>query len=327
VNKTVKNSLLSLLKLLFMVGPFVWIFQKVDFQALGNAFGHFEWKLIPLIVVLLIGNMYFFQSFRWWILLRAFMPTVAYPDILTLHMKGLYYSIILPSSAAQDFVRALLLQKKDAAYDYRIIWGSTGISKLFGVLTQLMLGIIGFAIIRTSVPPTILTGLTVTGLVVILTTILFFTKRYTRGLRILLDRFIPANRIISVLKNIRQGIYLFKTKRIALLQALLVSLLMNIFGIVIASLIFRGITGRFYLFEALAFIPLIELLVISVPITPGGIGIRELLLSFFLTIYLKLTHEQTGVFVLIAFSANFLRFLGGIPVIVGLLRRLMRQSR
>jgi uncharacterized protein (TIRG00374 family) len=306
---------LTILKIFFTIAPFVWIFRQIHLSQLRDALARFDWHLIPLIVLIFILQLYFFQSYRWWLLLRAFLPQIPYLKILNLHAKGLFYSLVLPTSAAQDFVRALLLTRKGNDYDYRVVWGSTGITKLFGILTQLMLGVIGIVLIHTSLPSWIIQVLVAASAVILLTTFMFFSKKMTRHLGAMFTRLLPAGKIMTVVKSIRQGIYIYKEKPRQLLQSLFVALVMNIVGIVNASLIFKGITGHFFFWETLAFLPCIELLVVSLPITPSGIGIRELLLSFFLSIYLKLPAEEVGLFVLIAFSANLLRLLGSTAIL------------
>jgi uncharacterized protein (TIRG00374 family) len=317
----IRKYLFTLLKITLTIGPLVWIYQKIDIKMLTDALTGFDGRLIPGIIALFILQMYFLQSFRWWLLLHAFLPGLSYSRILELHSRGIYYAILLPTTAAQDIVRALLLQKKEAAYDYRIIWGSTGITKLMGVLIQLLLGILGLCLLRTSLPRWVFSVVGIAGLILISTTALFFTKSFSRQIRLLLEKWFSKNRYLMILKNIREGIYLYRGKPTALMMATGASLIMNLCAIANACLIFKGITGHYYLRETLTFIPIIELMVISVPLTPGGIGVRELLLSFFLTMHLKLTSEQTAIFILFSFSANFLRFLGGLPIIWGLLKR------
>jgi hypothetical protein len=74
--------------------------------------------------------------------------------------------------------------------------------------------------------------------------------------------------------------------------------------------------GEWHFKEALFFIPVIEMLVISLPFTPNGIGIREGFLSVFFLQFLGKTSEQLGVYVTICFLAIVLKVVGFIPVVL-----------
>jgi len=74
-----------------------------------------------------------------------------------------------------------------------------------------------------------------------------------------------------------------------------------------------GITNRMCFWECLAFIPLIEIASMSVPLTPNGIGIREALTALMFK-YIGLSNEQLGVYIFIALSANLFRLVGLVPI-------------
>ena len=73
-----------------------------------------------------------------------------------------------------------------------------------------------------------------------------------------------------------------------------------------------GISGILPWSDMLVFIPLIEIVLVAVPLTPGGVGIREALLAT-LFAQLGLTAEQTGVFVAMGILGMALRAVGGLP--------------
>jgi hypothetical protein len=69
------------------------------------------------------------------------------------------------------------------------------------------------------------------------------------------------------------------------------------------------------------FIPLIEMAVISVSLTPNGMGLREAMLSLFLLQYLGFTPEQLGIYVFLNFAGILIRIVGVIPIAVEWLSR------
>ena len=84
------------------------------------------------------------QGIRWWVLLKAFVPKLRMGEALLYHFRGAFYSIVLPSGAAQDILRAAMISRN---IDYAIAWGATWLCKILGILVlSPQLGINGVAI-------------------------------------------------------------------------------------------------------------------------------------------------------------------------------------
>ena len=75
-----------------------------------------------------------------------------------------------------------------------------------------------------------------------------------------------------------------------------------------------GVCGAWPLAALLAFIPLIEVVLVVVPLTPGGLGLREALLAV-LFAHLGLSEEQTGVYVALGLASLPLRAAAGLPFV------------
>jgi hypothetical protein len=83
-------------------------------------------------------------------------------------------------------------------------------------------------------------------------------------------------------------------------------------------LMIKGLSGHFYVMECLTYIPLIEILCMSIPLTPSGLGIREVLTKLMFA-KIGLNDEQLGVFITLGFMGIILKLVGGIPVALNLL--------
>jgi hypothetical protein len=84
-------------------------------------------------------------------------------------------------------------------------------------------------------------------------------------------------------------------------------------------IIIKGISGRFFVWECLTFIPMIEIVCVSIPLTPSGLGVREILLKMMFT-HIGLANEQLGVYIMLGFLATSLKLVGGIPILLGLVK-------
>jgi len=82
--------------------------------------------------------------------MRPFASTLALATTLKAHFIGLYYSIVLPTSAAQNVIRAFILAK---SIDYSVSWASSWISGVLGLLTLAVLSTYGLIHIEHSTLP------------------------------------------------------------------------------------------------------------------------------------------------------------------------------
>ena len=105
-----KKVLLFILKTIFLIIPFVWIFSRLNGTEFVSAFGRIEWWTIPALFTSVFIAMVL-QGVRWWLLLYAFNPDLSFSKTLSYHFKSLYYSIILPNATAQEVVRTVFITK------------------------------------------------------------------------------------------------------------------------------------------------------------------------------------------------------------------------
>lgn len=298
------------LKYLLALIPFIWIFTIIDLNKLTLIIQNTAYWTVPLI---LIANIFAFilQGSRWWMLIHSFIPSVSYMRAMSYHFIGLFYSIILPSSAAQDIVRTVLISREE---DYGVIWASSWIARLFGMISLFLMSLYGFLQydqIRNIQHLPLYLSLFV--LLTIILIIMSFSKRTTRPFRILLEKILPA-KIINIVSRIRHGIYLFKHKKLVLLKVFLMTLMVQVILFTTLAMIIYGITGEFKFKEMFAFGPIIEFICMMLPITPNGMGIREVL-SKKMFEYMDLSNEALAVYVTVIFISIIFRTIGVIPLI------------
>lgn len=264
----------------------------------------------------------FLQGVRWWMLLKAFIPAISFSRVMSSHFSGIFYSIILPTSAAQDVVRSVLISKDN---DYGISWGSTWVSRILGLLTLVILSIYGlFCIDKRSLPQSFFISVITIFLILVLLFFLSFSKKITSPFRDLIGKLVPS-KITTVIENIRQGVYIYRDKKKTLFWVFLVTMFIQLLLVGSTCLVLVGISGRFFVFECLAYIPLIEIISMSVPITPSGLGIRELLIKVMFA-QIGLSNEQLGVYITLGFLSISLKLVGGVPVLFNLLKKENRQG-
>jgi len=311
------KRILNILRLCIIAAPFIWIFGRLDFDSFAASMRQVQWWALPLFSVCILSAM-FLQGLRWWVLMRAFLPGLSFSKAISAHFKGLFYSIVLPSSAAQDVVRAALLSNRN---DYPVVWASTWLCRLAGLVVLALYSLIGlFLISPAGLPSWLIAAIIAIFAPVFLLSILSFSKSITRHLRPVFIRFVPA-RISHVMLEIRQAIFMFRDKKACLAAALFVSLLVQMLNVVSASILVKGVSGAAHFVACLFFIPAIEIIVTSLPLTPNGMGVREALQSLFLNSFLSFSAEQIGAYIALAIFGVILRVVGVIPIIIDFIKR------
>jgi len=312
-----KKTPLTVLRVLIAVIPIIWIFYSVNWSRMLHALHSIAWWTAPLLFITIIISMAM-QGLRWWMLMLPFKPGLSFAKTMRAHVLGLYYSIILPTSAAQDAVRAGILSKHT---DYSLTWASTWVSRLLGLLTLAFLSVYGlFGIKPSMLPPYFFESMILAFVLLIVLMALSFSKRFTSPLRNIFGKFLPRA-LLKIVENIRQSVYLYRGKPGNLFLVFWITLIIQIIIVVGASIVIMGISGRFFFFESVLYLPIIEVLCMSIPLTPNGIGIREAMLALLFK-QLGLSTEQLAIYIVLGYCSISLKLLGGLPLLFDALNKL-----
>jgi|WetSurMetagenome_2_1015567.scaffolds.fasta_scaffold00008_46 uncharacterized protein (TIRG00374 family) len=299
-----------LLRYAAAVVPIAWIFFRIDWSRMLGTLASIAWWTVPLLFCTTLGGM-FLQGFRWWLLMTPFSKAISLSKALQAHFAGLYYSIVLPTSAAQNIVRAVILSKKS---DYSLSWGSSWVSGVIGLFVLAILSLTGLAgIERSTLPPGFFVSMLTSFAVLALLCLLSFSKRFTGPVRKGLSRILPGH-LLGIMGNIREAVYKYRDAKRNLFLVFVVTTAMQLLLFCGACLVLYGISGRFILFESFCYLPIIEILCIAVPITPNGLGLREGLLAL-MFMQVGLSKEQLGIYVMLGFFSITLKLVGGIALL------------
>lgn len=304
------KKLINILRYLIALIPIIFIFSRIKWDLMQDAVFNTSWWVIPTITFIIILCM-FLQGIRWWITIKPFNSDVSLLKVLKAHFIGIYLSIIVPSSGAQNIIRAAVLSKH---LNYSLSWGSSYITGIFGLLAFAFLSFFGLAFIdKSTLPKGFLESILSAFCIIIILFLLSFSKKVTSKFKLFVKNILPQ-KIYLMLENIRESIYQYSFKPKLLILIFFFTLLINLLLTLNACIVILGITGKFFLYECLLYIPIIEILCISIPLTPNGIGVREAFLAIMFN-KIGLTPEQLGIYVILGFYAILLKIIGGIPLI------------
>lgn len=322
MKKNHTKILLKILRILAVTLPFIWIVSKVDTQKLFKAITEIQWWTIPSFLSLILFIM-LLQGTRWWVLLRAFSEKLTFLQALSYHFSSLLYSLVLPNSTAQEVVRTLFVVKKTGS---SLGWSTAWICKIIGLIVSFASSIYGLILLSDSgISGMLFNAAIVIFLLISLLIGLSFSKKLTAPFRSFVSKIIPQ-KYVQKAEELREGIYQFRFKKKSLLITAVLTGIVQLMLILSAILALKGITGKFYIAECFAYIPLIEIISMAQPVTPNGLGVREALTAIMFK-HLQLTSEQLGIYVIVTNLAILLKFLGAIPILHGMIFKAKMKSQ
>lgn len=319
MNKKIANVVRIVVSLSFL--SFLIYRNKDNFESIIDTLKDLD---IPFLVVavLLYTLALACIPLRWGILLKAHNYYISGSFLLQSAFIGFFYNNLLPTSVGGDFYRVYDLYKNknvpineniSAVVMERVIGTVTGITYLaisfaFGTFRYLTRG----AII----------GLVVSLFVILIFFALLFRPRLFK-IHVLLAKYRIFSRIRPKLESFHQILvsYRYKVKHLSI--SFFYSLLLQL--IFIVSIYFvslsLGLNLKFYMF---IFVVPFTSLVASIPISIGGIGIRENAMVFAVMSFGVVESQATLFSFIILFIILFNGLLGGI---VYLFKNVFYKSR
>ncbi len=263
-----------------------------------------------------------FIVFRWGILLKAHGLFISNRFLWQSALIGFFYNNLLPTSAGGDFYRVYdIKQNKGVPINEGI--SSVVMERVIGTLSSIILLIIAYSIgLFDYLTRNSALGVVLSGIVIILFFIALFFPRLFK-LNLLLNKFRIFSKLRPKLKEFHEILISYRHKVKYLLMSFLFTMIIQVFFLISYNFISMalGLEMRFYIF--IFIIPFVSL-VSSVPITIGGIGIRENALVFAITSF-GIVQSQATLFSLIILA--IILTIGMIGGIIYLVKNILYRSK
>ena len=305
-----RKILLRVLRVTLVVAPLVWIYAGIDAGAFMEALAGVNVPLLLGIAALNFFNIVL-QGVKWWTLLRRFVPHLKLSRAVSVNLESTFYAIALPSAAAQDIVKSVMLSK---SHSPSVVWAASWLSRLLGLVMLLVISVAGIMYLDSGVLPEGTRAAVVTAVAAVaVLCAASFSKRATHPLRAAAAKVVPP-KYMAKIEKLREGIYAFKYERAVLIQALILSAAVQLLAIACTSLTVFAVSGKFYFVECLVFVPIVEIMAVSLPLTPGGVGIREALMALLFT-RLGFSGEEIATYVTLSLLLSMVRVFGATPIL------------
>ena len=151
-----------------------------------------------------------------------------------------------------------------------------------------------------------------------------FSKRFTAPVRLTLGKFMPK-KIMAAVENIRESVFQYRGQAKNLFGVFGVTLLLQVIITVGAAIVILEFRANSCFSSLSLYLPIIEVLCMSIPLTPNGIGLREGMLALMFK-QVGLNTEQLAIFIVLGYFSISLKLLGGLPLLFEAIFNVNRQK-
>jgi len=247
--------------------------------------------LVGAFFLLLIAQV--LNGYKWGLLLRTYQPTVGSARAIRTYFVGMFFNTVLPWSYAGDGVRSYVATT-EMGLPLRLSIATVVIDRLSGYLALLLLGLLGLGFLYWPLPAMIALAVVGAAGLILVASLL---PRYNSSIRALPG---PASQLLAE-----------RTLAVSLRQALPLSFVFHSIAILALGLIMRG-NGLHLSWGHVAVAELAASTASVVPLSLGGIGVREFSLATLLTAWGASFEQATAVAFAYGLTFAALGLFGGL---------------
>lgn len=270
MSSTLKKNIFFVFKLTFSVVAIYLIAKNVDWQVVSNHLSQASFGLLLFALVLNILERAEL-TLKWNILIKVKKVTIPFINLFNINLIGAFLGMFLPSSLGTDVVRGYYLTKNNS--DKLSSFSSVLIDRILGVLSLILVGSLSLYMAKnliTNINP----YLFILGGIIPFIVIYLLQKNSVISLIEKYARKISIDKISKLLLKIHSSIYDYKNFPKAITSSFILSILVQITRVLTYYVIAIAFGIQFPFVYFLLFIPII-MLVIMLPVSIGGLGLKE----------------------------------------------------
>lgn len=246
------------------------VFNRIDWTRAWDILSGARLELILLTILIgWLGRG--FAALRWYILVRGMSRQVSYASLLRLTFIGMFFQFLPAGSIAVEASRIYGMSR--ATSDLAASFASVFVERIFGLGALIIVALVGLAIAPPGVPP-VLGQFAWMGFVFVVIVSMAAMSAVIRGI---LERLLSAMRLGAAnqrLARVFECLDELKSRPDMLLLSVVVALLNTTFRILPAFLLALALGIDVSLAQLFVIVPII-VLAAQIPISAGGLGVRE----------------------------------------------------
>ncbi|MBD3289033.1 flippase-like domain-containing protein [candidate division KSB1 bacterium] len=266
-----KKITIPVLKIIVSIGLIFFLFYKLGFKNVTSQFTaiNIYWFLLGIILFTLSN---FLGSVQWSFLLKAVGIHLPLLRVISYYYTGLFFNNFLVGYIGGDAIRVYDITKASGSNSEAI--SAVFFDRLIGfaVLTILAL-LASLYLLKTFIPSNVIMIILTIFLFWVMLIVILFNKRFLDKISWLFKWMLPET-LSDKIRKIYLGINQFKNHKTILVKVFATSIIIQTLRILVHYAAARSIGVNIAPIYFIIFIPIIALLA-SLPISIGGIGIRE----------------------------------------------------
>jgi hypothetical protein len=318
-----KKISIFFLRISISIALLIFLFRQVDVNALGSIMQGAQ-ALLLFIAFLVTLFIYFLCFLRWQMLLKAAAIDISKAKLIPSFAGGVFFNSVMPSTIGGDLVRGADLSlhtgKPGAVVATVILDRLNGYAGLVAVaLLSLMLG---NEIIRDK---TIVSSILILTFILVFILLLLFNEFFYSKIKGLLHA--PnAGKAILFLENIHDEMHVLCANKKVLLKSFLISFVVQGLSPVVFYIIALSLDIRIPLIYFFIFFPIIGAIIL-LPISIGGLGLRDTATVFFFAKVGIAKDMSLAVSLLFFFMVLIIAAIGGLIYVFTLRNRRLQHDK
>jgi glycosyltransferase 2 family protein len=261
-------------KLLFAIGIVYWLIESEKLQLEPLELYWRDYKLIAMSIFVFVFGFAIGQSIRWNLLLTGLGIGLSHIKALRLQLIGFFFNVAMPGAVGGDIIKALYVAKEKGSKTKSM--SVVLFDRILGMVSLFFLtGLVSIfnyeSIIKISAlqPLLVLIWCVIIGILVLFSAVFVFRDRDLESLKILKLKF-PG---VTILKQILDSFWSFRNKPGILVSCILIGATIQFFfGFIFYYVAYR-LNGQWPDFGIFATVFPFGVLIASVPLAPGGLGV------------------------------------------------------
>lgn len=270
--KTTPMRAMQFAKYAFTGGSICLLLYYLDARQFIEILHHVN-LLLLLIAISLHVLIFLFGSLRWWLLLRHITPNCMYSDIAPAYFFGLFSNNFLPTGFGGDVVRTAYLSTR--GYRVSSLLSSTFIDRVLGLVVLLLSGFLTM-IVQNSFPINKNSMFFCTGffLACLITIWLLLSSTKLSNWLQSRQKHVHRNKFNRILIDLYTIFRAYHQAPRLLFHGMILSLILQILVVFVYMLLGFGLGLELPFATYFAIIPIV-MLATNIPISLGGLGLRE----------------------------------------------------
>jgi uncharacterized protein (TIRG00374 family) len=274
-----KKVLSILLRLVISAALLTFLFRQIDKGILFGIIKNID-KPVLFCAFFVSFFSYLLCFFRWEMLLNAVHAKISSKRIITSYAGGVFFNLFLPSTIGGDLVRSVDMAahtKKSREVVATVILDR--LSGYIGLVAVTLLALaLGWGIIKNT---SVLFSIAIITAILICVLLVLFNKVIYSKINKLLHSY-HAVKILQYIKDVHEEIHIFRHHKAVIVNNLLISAVLQAITPVTFYLIALSLGIKINILYFFIFLPIISAITL-LPISIGGLGLREATTIFFFT--------------------------------------------